>query len=195
MVPGAPAMTAPDALLTELLDEYQLRKLVHAYCRAVDRGDSLQLRGLYHHDAADHHGGFADGGVDDFSAKLDAARPYLRAMQHNVTTTNFVISGCRAEGEIYNIAMHTFTAGDRDIDVVVGGRYLDKYEKRDGAWGFIERMIVTDWARVSDPSVLDFAHPIVNATPRGAIGANDPSFQFFSLFAEHPEQNRSSGRH
>ena len=27
-----------DALLQEMLDEFQLRKLVHSYCRAVGRG-------------------------------------------------------------------------------------------------------------------------------------------------------------
>jgi hypothetical protein len=42
--------------LQEMLDEFQLRKLVHRYCRAVDRGDDAQLRSLYHHDAQDHHG-------------------------------------------------------------------------------------------------------------------------------------------
>lgn len=179
-------MTPPDSLLTEMLDEYQLRKLVHAYCRAVDRGDTVLLRSLYHHDAADHHGGFSTGGVDDFFDKLDAARPYLRAMQHNITTVNFVISGHRAEGEIYSIAMHTFSARHGDVDVVIGGRYLDKYEKRDGTWGFTERTIVTDWARVSDPSVLDFSHRIVEQTPRGTLDANDPSYQFFSLFPARP---------
>jgi hypothetical protein len=51
-------------------------------------------------------------------------------MQHNITTVNFAIDGNIAEGEIYTIATHTFNAGDRDVDVVVGGRYLDKYEKR-----------------------------------------------------------------
>lgn len=175
-------MTQSDALLTEMLDEYLLRTLVHAYCRAVDRGDSAQLRSLYHRDAIDQHGGFSTGSVDDFFDKLDAARPYLRAMQHNITTVNFAISGDTAEGEIYSIAMHTFTANDRDVDVLIGGRYLDKYEKRKGTWGFVERMIVTDWARVSDPSVLDFSHPIVKETPRGRFDANDPSCQFFSLF-------------
>ncbi|GAB2993632.1 nuclear transport factor 2 family protein [Mycobacterium bourgelatii] len=179
-------MTPSDSLLTEMLDEYQLRRLVHAYCRAVDRGDTVQLRSLYHPDAADNHGRFSAGGTDDFFANLDAARPYLRAMQHNITTANFVISGHLAEGEVYSIAMHTFRARGRDVDVLIGGRYLDKYEKRDGTWGFTERMIVTDWARVSDPSVLDFSHPIVEGTPRGAMDANDPSYQFFSLFPGHP---------
>jgi len=45
-------VSAPsDAQLREMFDEFQLRKLVHGYCRAVDRGDIDALRGLYHDDA------------------------------------------------------------------------------------------------------------------------------------------------
>jgi SnoaL-like domain len=172
---------SPDAPLQEMLDEFQLRKLVHAYCRAVDRGDIETLHGLYHHDAKDHHGAFSAGSVQNFLDGLVAARPHLRSMQHHVTTVNFALSGDHAEGEIYSIATHTFNAGDRDVDVIVGGRYLDKYEKRADTWKFTERVIVTDWARVSDPSSMDYSHPITRDTPRGVPDTNDPSHQFFSL--------------
>lgn len=159
-------MTSPvDPLLQEMLDEYQLRTLVHAYCRAVDRGQLESLRNLYHLDAEDSHGAFSEGSADDFIGQLAAARPYLRSMQHHVTTVNFAIDGEVAEGEIYTIATHTLIAGDRDVDVVVGGRYLDKYEKRDGSWKFTERATVTDWARVDDPSTARFDHPITVDTP------------------------------
>jgi hypothetical protein len=96
---------------------------------------------------------------------------------------NFAISGDSAEGEIYTIAIHTFSAGDRDVDVVVGGRYLDKYEKRDDTWKLIERTIVTDWAHVNDPSSVDLSHPITRDTLKGSPDADDPSLKFFSLLS------------
>src|SRR6476646_1391759 len=166
-------MAPSDALMQEMLDEFQLRKLVHGYCRAVDRGDIAALRDLYHHDAEDDHGAFSTGSADDFLSQLEAARPYLRSMQHNVTTVNFAISGRTAEGEIYTIATHTFGAGDRDVDVIVGGRYLDKYEKRRHIWKIVERTIVTDWARVTDPSTNDLSHPITRGTMKGSLNADD----------------------
>lgn len=174
-------MTPSEALLREMLDEFELRKLVHSYCRFVDRGDIERLRGLYHLDAHDDHGAFSAGTADDFLSELAAARPYIRSMQHNITTVNFAISGDSAEGEIYSVATHTFIAGDHDVDVMVGGRYLDEYEKRAGTWKFTERKIVTDWAHVNDPSTVDLTHPITRATPSGTPDANDPSYQFFSL--------------
>ena len=172
-----------DPALQEMLDEFALRRLVHAYCRAVDRRDIAQLRELYHHDAVDEHGAFSTGSVETFFEQLVAARPYLRAMQHNITTVNFAIRGNEAEGEIYNLAIHTLAGKGRDIDLVVGGRYLDKYEKRDDTWKLIERTIVTDWARVTDPSLMDMSHPITKDTLKGTLDETDPSYQFFSLLA------------
>jgi SnoaL-like protein len=172
--------------LQELLDEYALRKLVHAYCRAVDRGDTAQLKAMYHHGATDAHGGFSTGGSDVFLEQLAAARPFIRAMQHNITTMNFAISGDAAEGEIYTIAVHTLAGPGRDIDVIVGGRYLDKYEKREETWKFVERTIVTDWATKNDPSAMDLSHPITKDTLKGSLGTDDPSHRFFSLLSRHP---------
>jgi ketosteroid isomerase-like protein len=177
-------MATTDTVLQEMIDEFELRKLVHAYCRAVDRGDFAQVRNLYHHDAVDAHGGFtgsAGSTADDFVAQLAATRRYIRSMQHHITTVNFAISGRAAEGEIYTIATHTLAGRDRDLDVVVGGRYLDKYEKRDDAWKLVERTIVTDWATVNDPSTVDLSHSITRDTLRGTPDSNDPSHGFFTL--------------
>ena len=175
---------ATDPVLQEMIDEFQLQKLVHAYCRAVDRGDFEQLRTLYHDDAVDAHGSFSAGSAGDFLEQLIAARPFVRSMQHNITTVNFAISGNAAEGEIYTIATHTLAGRDRDVDVVVGGRYLDKYEKRDGGWKISERTIVTDWAHVNDPSSVDLGNPITRDTLRGTPDAADPSHGFFSLLGK-----------
>jgi hypothetical protein len=187
-------MAPSDAQLHEMLDEFQLRRLVHGYCRAVDRGDIAALRQLYHDDAEDDHGAFSTGGADDFLSQLEAARPHIRSMQHNITTVNFAISGNTAEGEIYTIATHTFDARDRDVDVMVGGRYLDKYEKRSDTWKFIERKIVTDWAHINDPSSLDTSHPITKDTPRGHTDMNDPSWEFFSLLTRDVPRSQRKPR-
>jgi ketosteroid isomerase-like protein len=176
-------MTPMDDVVRQLVDEYQLRTLVHAYCRAVDRGDAAALRDLYDRDAVDDHGGFSTGAADDFFTQLTAARPYLRAMQHHITTTNFVIADDVAEGEIYSIAVHTLAAKGRDVDVIVGGRYLDKYVKTADGWRIGERTIVTDWATSNDPSAMDLSHPITRDTLKGSLGPDDPSYRFFSLFS------------
>ncbi|PRC45541.1 nuclear transport factor 2 family protein, partial [Mycobacterium sp. ITM-2017-0098] len=73
-----------------------------------------------------------------------------------------------------------------DVDVVVGGRYLDKYARRDATWKLVERAIVTDWANVNDPSIVDLSHPITRDTPTGSMDADDPSNGFFSMLRTPP---------
>lgn len=164
-----------------MLDEYALTKLVHTYCRAVDRGDLEMLRSLYYDDAQDRHGAFSSGSVADFIQTLAASRKFLRSMQHHVTTTNFAVNGNYAEGEIYSIATHIIDSSGLDSEVVIGGRYLDKYEKRHDSWKITERQIVTDWVHVNESSVPGFSHPMTRGTATGSPGPDDPSHTFFTL--------------
>ncbi len=169
-----------EAKLTLMLARDELHQLVTAYCRAVDRADYDVLRGLYHPDATDSHGSFSTGGVEQFIAQLQAAEPYVRVSQHNVTTTNFTIEGDMARGEIYCLVFHTFAGPEHDVDVIIGGRYLDEYTKHNGSWKFSRRTIVADWAYQNDPTRVDFGHPSTRGSLRGKPGQADPSIGLFA---------------
>jgi hypothetical protein len=172
---------APDAgRLTLLLARDELHQLVTAYCRAVDRADYAALRDLYHPDATDSHGSFSSGGVEQFIAQLKAAEPYVLVSQHNITTTNFVVDGDTARGEIYCLVFHTFAGPEHDIDVIIGGRYLDEYTQHDGRWKFRQRTIVADWSYQNDPSQMNFEHPSTRGSLRGKPGQADPSINWLT---------------
>lgn len=173
-------MVVDDAKLALLIARDELHQLVNAYCRAVDRADYDTLRGLYHPDATDSHGSFSDGGVDQFIAQLQAAEPYVVVSQHNITTTNFAVEGDAARGEIYCLVFHTFAGPERNIDVIIGGRYLDTYARHEGRWKFSRRTIVADWAYQNDPSQVNFGHPSTRGTLRGQPGQADPSVGLFT---------------
>src|SRR5271163_1863030 len=127
-----------------MLARDELHQLVSAYCRAVDRADYDALRSLYHPDATDSHGSFSTGGVEQFIAQLVAAEPYVRVSQHNITTTNFVVEGDTARGEVYYLVFHTFAGAEHGSDVIIGARYLQTYTKHDGHWKFSQRTSVAD---------------------------------------------------
>ena len=172
-------MVVDEARLALMLDRDELHALVTAYCRAVDRADYETLRQLYHPEATDSHGSFSTGGVENFIAQLTAAEPYVRVSQHNITTTNFVVDGAAARGEIYCLVFHTFAGPEHDIDVIIGGRYLDEYTKHDGRWKFSQRTIVADWSYQNDPPQVNFEHPSTRGSLRGKPGQADPSADFF----------------
>jgi hypothetical protein len=171
-----------DQRLQELLDKQALMDLIHAYCNAADRHDHAKMRALYHEDAIDEHGHFAKGPAMDFIDKLPEIQKPMTILHHNVTTVNLKLDGERAEGEVYIIAFHQVERDGGRFDVLIGGRYFDKYEKRNGVWKFSHRSIVADWAYPAEPTKVDLEHPFLAGAYIGKPGPADPSYAFFSLF-------------
>jgi hypothetical protein len=168
--------------IRELLDKQALTELIHAYCNAADRHDNDKMRTLYHPDAIDEHGSFSQGSAMDFIDRLPQIQQPMQILQHHVTTTNLKLAGDYAEGEIYVLAFHKIRKDDSSsFDLLIGGRYFDKYAKRDGTWKFLHRSVVADWAHVHEPSQVDLEHPILAGSYFGKPGPTDPSYAFFSL--------------
>lgn len=175
-------MTGADvAALRLLLDKEAIRALIYAYCTAADRHDQAKMRSLYHEDAIDEHGHMSKGPAMDFIDKLPEIQAPMEILHHNITTINLALDGDHAEGEVYLIALHRVKGTDGSFDVLVGGRYFDKYERRDGVWKFAHRAIVADWANIHTPSIVNLEHPFLAGAHVGKPGPEDPSYGFFSL--------------
>lgn len=174
-------MSPDPAALQDLLDREAIRALIYAYCNAADRHDQEKMRLLYHEDAIDEHGHMSRGPAMDFIDKLPDIQAPMEILHHNVTTINLAIEGDRAEGEVYLIALHRVKAEEGAFDVLVGGRYFDKYERRGGVWKFAHRAIVADWANIHAPSIVNLDHPFLKGAFIGKPGPEDPSYGFFSL--------------
>jgi len=168
--------------LQQLLDKEDIRELVQAYCNAADRHDHDKMRSLYHTDAIDDHGSHFCGPAMEFIDKLPEIQSSMRILHHNVTTHNIKLNGDQAEGEVYILAFHQAEGPNGLFDVLIGGRYFDKYEKRDNQWKFSHRAIVADWVNVHEESIVNLKHAFIDGAHIGVPGAEDPSYEFFSLF-------------
>lgn len=171
-----------EAQLQALLDKQAIIELVNTYCNAADRHDNVKFRQLYHEDAIDDHGSFFKGPAMEFIDKLPEIQGPMEILHHNVTTVNIKLDGNRAEGEVYILAFHKVQTPDGPLDLLIGGRYFDKYEKRDGVWKFTHRAVVADWANLHQPSIVNLDNPIIEGAYIGKPGPADPSYGFFSLF-------------
>ncbi len=165
-----------------LLDKEAIRELVHTYCRAADRHDHELMRTLYHEDAIDDHGSFFKGLAMKFIDRLPQIQAPMEILHHNVTTHNIELYGDRAEGETYILAFHKVKGEQGVFDLLIGGRYFDKYEKRGGTWKFAHRAVVADWANLHDPSIVNLDNPIIEGSHIGRPGPADPSYGFFDGF-------------
>lgn len=167
--------------LQTLLDKEAIRSLVYRYCNAADRHDHAKMRSLYHPDAIDDHGHMSSGPAADFLDKLPDIQASMEILHHNITTMNIAVEGDYAEGEIYLLALHRKKEEDRSYDVLIGGRFFDKYEKRDGEWKYLHHAVVADWANIHDPSIVNLSHPFLEGAYIGKPGPQDPSYAFFRL--------------
>lgn len=120
--------------------------VVLRYARGVDRRDWDLVRSCFSDDAVVEGSRFS-GVIDDYLAML---RPGVEAFP---TTMHFMgnqladIDGDRASTETYAIAHHFGDAEGREERIVMGVRYLDDLERRDGCWVIVRRKAVSDWVR------------------------------------------------
>jgi ketosteroid isomerase-like protein len=135
-----------------MLDERAIREVLARYCRAVDRLDIDLLRTVYHPDAVDTgrpQGRGVDGTIEDFYAHV-AAGP-----ERGIEATPIVLGQTLFEFDGDDVALTETSfvgAHRRRVDGAVTqqgfvGRYLDRFERRDGEWRIAHRRVVMDWAQ------------------------------------------------
>jgi SnoaL-like domain len=157
-------------------DRRELHELVFRLARAIDRNDRAGMLACYHPDAVDNHGEFKGSaqGFADWVAMLHRER--VESMSHLIANHLVQIAGDRACGETY---VHVYLNG-RPIDgqrfLMTGiGRYLDRFERRDGVWRIANRLVLTDIEH-TDILPANEADGLVRQLNRGLASLDDPSY-------------------
>jgi ketosteroid isomerase-like protein len=144
-----------------LVTRQEIADAIYRYARGIDRLDFDLVRSCYHPDAYDDHGSFA-GTVEEFIAAAKNFLPQWTATQHFMGNMLIEIEGESACAETYAVAYHRREDEDGNgKDDIMGIRYVDRFEKRDGAWKIAHRVVSTEWRRVD---------PVSRALGRGKIG-------------------------
>lgn len=163
----------PDRL-TELLDREAIRDCLYRYCRGIDRADEATLRASYWPDGTDQHGAMASGPVENFLGKCREAFALHPRNIHQVS--NILIefdSASVARVETYFSALQR--AGGAQAKLA--GRYCDQFEKRDGEWRVLHRLVVYDWVETAPAPAEDEATLFGPRGPRGSAFPTDPVYQ------------------
>lgn len=143
--------SGPAAQLQALADRAEIAEIVLRYCRAIDRCDEALLRSCFHPDATHRHGGFEGSSADFCTLALELVAP-LELTHHQLGPVSIELRGDVAFTETYFTSLHRFgaipPAGGRPYeDRIARGRYLDRFERREGAWRIANRHGVTEWMR------------------------------------------------
>lgn len=162
-----------------LLDKQEIAEVLYRRARAGDRADADLAHTCYHPGATERHGMF-DGEAADFIDRVSFTRPRegspIKGMHHVVANILVDFAGPdEAFVESYHVAWCQMTDG---TDATIGGRYLDRFSRRDGRWAIAHRDVIFDWSRV-EPETGKFweKHPAMPFL-YGKRGADDPLYQY-----------------
>lgn len=137
-----------DAELSALRNELaraEIRDAMFRYCRGVDRADAELIRSAYHPDAHDRHGKY-DGSSHAFADVHVQRMPSVAdGIQHLLGNIFIELDGDVARVETYFLTAYR-PQSDLDEVAMFGGRYLDRFERRDGKWLIANRTVVNDWS-------------------------------------------------
>ena len=168
------------SILDELWSRQQITDVIRRRARAADRFDVDLARTCYHEGATEDHGGFL-GPVEEYLAWSPISGDEERAaMWHCVAAPLIDLDGDVAISETYVYVVETVERDGEHIDASVGGRYLDRFERREGRWAIVHRQLVLDWSRCEPATARywDVMGLDVDRIPFGAAGGNDPLAAF-----------------
>lgn len=134
---------SPDlvAFVREQKDRFDIEQCLLRYTRGVDRHDRELMLSAYWPDAFDEHG-VAEGVAGDFvDWAIGWHGEYQNKHQHIIANHRCDIDGTVAHGETYYIFWGENRAGPPTLAF---GRYIDRYEKRDGEWRIAHRVCVNE---------------------------------------------------
>jgi hypothetical protein len=163
----------------ELADREAIRDCLFRYSRAVDRRDAELLRSVYWPGAIDHHMVF-DGPADEFVNWAMAHLSSMHQTMHLLSNMLIDIDGPFARVETYFVAYHKHPDGaGRSADNTVGGRYLDRMEKRSDEWRIVERSLALDWS-TDYPQAGEWRSALPGITLKTNIWPGDASYELFA---------------
>jgi len=167
------------AQVASLASRAEIAEVALRYCRAIDRCDEALLRGCFHADATHEHGAFKGLSSDLCASALQIVAGVILT-HHQLGPVSIDLDGERAFTETYFTAYHRFGAvpppgGRPHEDRILGGRYVDRFERRDGVWRIAHRRGVNEWMRYEAASDRGFFDRPVGE--RGRRDRDDPVYR------------------
>ena len=137
------------------------------------------MKSSFHEDASVDYGVF-DGPAMDFCDLMGRdVGPGPVALHRTANQWIKFDDQGHARSETYGVIYSPGIRGHRDGQSMIGGRYLDRHERREGVWRLSYRQFVLDWnvnAPASGSALPGYEPPSVH----GRRQSDDPSFRHFA---------------
>lgn len=136
-----------DERIAALLAKDEITEAIHRVARGTDRLDRDLIVSGYHPDGFDDHNSFR-GGPEAFADWVLEVLPHFQATHHFLGQCRIELAGDVAHVETYCDAHHVSHPDDAGVvrDMVLGLRYVDRFERRAGEWRIARRVCAFDWS-------------------------------------------------
>jgi hypothetical protein len=130
--------------LKNLLERDRIRDCIVRLARGEDRRDAKLITASYWPDSITDYGVFA-GTFAEYLAWVVPGSPAIPVTQHVLGQSLIELQGETARVETQVVSYHRVNMGTEERDTVIGGRYLDRIDKRNGEWRIAQRTMLYDW--------------------------------------------------
>jgi ketosteroid isomerase-like protein len=154
----------------ELAAREEIRSVLYACARGMDRGDAQAVKGCYHPDASDVHWETFVGSAHEFADYMAAEVRTITSLIHEVGNPLIDLRGDQAfvESRCTSRLRIDFEGAPDGcwVEQVAHCRYLDVFEQRAGAWKIAHRRIVKEGGRTTLITGQPVRQPIPEAMSR-----------------------------
>lgn len=130
--------------LNALVQRDKIRECIVRLARGEDRRDAALIRASYWPDSTTDYGVFK-GNFDEYLAWVVPGSPAIPVTQHVLGQSLTQVQGPVAQVETQVMSYHRVNFGTEERDTCIGGRYLDRIEKRGAEWRIAQRTMLYDW--------------------------------------------------
>jgi hypothetical protein len=159
--------------LQEMLDHYEITRVISTYCHACDRLDQVQTANVYWEDSWDDHGFIKAPGPEFAELATKSLAEISEMCSHQLGQSLVNVRGDEAGAETYFQAVTVSRTEDgSEVLNLLGGRFVDTLVRRGGEWKFKTRLVVRDWS-MSQPITRDWLQGMGHVP--GRRSNDDPS--------------------
>jgi len=141
-------MTDPVMTDTAAADRAAITEVLARYCHAVDHLDWDELAAVYHPDATDRHGAYQGTAAGFLAWVKPQFTERFAATMHSIGNVLITLDGERALSQCQVRADHLIKPELGGGVFQFWGSYVDAFERRDGQWKILHRVVVRRFVNV-----------------------------------------------
>lgn len=171
-------------------DRLEIQDVIYRWCRGIDRMDIDLIREVYHPEGVAYHGP-SPRTLDELIAWIEERQPSITHSLHQAANIRIQFTGPdTALVETYMVSRQRFADSAKETRIAIlgeeeaskpgilhvegGGRYVDRFERRNGRWAVLKRTVIVEG--LVPIRLTEYYKPDPTWPPLARRDRDDPSY-------------------